>query len=114
MRAKQYIIPSTSSSKKNSTVSTANSSPPKPDYPLPPNTEKTEILRVVVRETLTIDMIDRLVTDIVNVTETLMNSDTMDLATWQPVRSSAEKEFRKKQKGEAKNSMHKGVHRSVC
>jgi glutamate decarboxylase len=46
IRAKQYIIP---------------------NYPLPPDEEKTEILRVVVRQTLSLDMIDRLVTDIVSV-----------------------------------------------
>lgn len=42
------------------------------DYPLPPNEEKTEILRVVVRESLSLDMIDRLVTDICAVMEQLM------------------------------------------
>jgi glutamate decarboxylase len=41
------------------------------DYPLPPNEEKTEILRVVVRESLSLDMIDRLVTDIIQVMEQL-------------------------------------------
>ena len=42
------------------------------DYPLPPGEEKTEILRVVVRESLSLDMIDRLVTDICHVMEQLM------------------------------------------
>lgn len=41
------------------------------DYPLPPNEEKTEILRVVVRESLSLDMIDRLVTDIIQIMEQL-------------------------------------------
>ncbi|KAF2994939.1 hypothetical protein E8E13_001844 [Curvularia kusanoi] len=69
LRAKQYIIP---------------------NYPLPPNEEKTEILRVVVRESLSLDMIDRLVTDIGHVMEQLMSTDTTDLAAWQPSNPSAE------------------------
>lgn len=40
LRAKQYIIP---------------------NYPLPPNEEKTEILRVVVRESMSRDLLDRLI-----------------------------------------------------
>lgn len=42
MRAKQYIIP---------------------NYPLPPNEEQTEISRVVVRESMSLDLLDRLVSD---------------------------------------------------
>lgn len=49
------------------------------DYPLPPSEEKTEILRVVVRESLSLDMIDRLVTDIGHVMEQLMVSTVVDL-----------------------------------
>ncbi|KAF2116687.1 pyridoxal phosphate-dependent transferase [Lophiotrema nucula] len=98
LRAKQYIIP---------------------NYPLPPNEDKTEILRVVVRETLSLDMIDRLVTDICNITETLMKSDPMDLAAWQPATASAEKEHSShgltaENKHKARRPMHEGVHRSVC
>lgn len=69
LRAKQYIIP---------------------NYPLPPNEEKTEILRVVVRETLSLDMIDRLVSDIVSVTETVLKSTQSDLVAYQPVSNSVE------------------------
>lgn len=60
------------------------------DYPLPPNEEKTEILRVVVRESLSIDMIDRLITDICSITENLMQSDQFDVAAWQPASQSVE------------------------
>lgn len=89
------------------------------DYPLPPNEEKIEILRVVVRESLSLDMIDRLVTDIISVTEILMKSDTMDLATWQPSGASVEKKhsshgLEAKDKHKARRPMHNGVHRSVC
>ncbi|KAF2794089.1 glutamate decarboxylase [Melanomma pulvis-pyrius CBS 109.77] len=97
LRAKQYIIP---------------------NYPLPPNEEKTEILRVVVRESLSLDMIDRLITDICNVTESLQNSDTFDLAAWQPT-PSVEKQhsstgLEHKNKHKARTPMDKGVHRTVC
>jgi glutamate decarboxylase len=98
LRAKQYIIP---------------------NYPLPPGEEKTEIMRVVVRESLSMDMIDRLVTDIISVTETLMSSDTLDLAVWQPQSQSVEKEhashgLQAKHKHKARKPMHEGIHRSVC
>jgi glutamate decarboxylase len=39
-----------------------------PNYPLPPNEEKTEISRVVVRESMSLDLLDRLVSDIISVT----------------------------------------------
>ncbi|KAF2199655.1 glutamate decarboxylase [Delitschia confertaspora ATCC 74209] len=97
LRAKQYIVP---------------------NYALPPNEEKTEILRVVVRESLSMDMIDRLVTDICGVTEQLMQSDTFDLAGWQPP-PSVEKQHSSrghlaKDKDKHNQPMTKGIHRSVC
>ncbi|CDR40025.1 CYFA0S04e01970g1_1 [Cyberlindnera fabianii] len=45
-----------------------------PNYPLPPTEEDTEILRVVVRVELTDDLLHRLITDIVNATESLIKS----------------------------------------
>ena len=89
------------------------------DYPLPPDEEKTEILRVVVRESLSLDMIDRLVTDIIQVMEQLQNTDATDLAAWQPSNPSAEKShaslgYRAHNRHKAKRPMHEGVHRSVC
>ncbi|KAF2689165.1 glutamate decarboxylase [Lentithecium fluviatile CBS 122367] len=97
LRAKQYIIP---------------------NYPLPPNEDKTEILRVVVRESLSLDMIDRLVTDICSITESLMSSDQADLLGWQPT-PSIEKQYsshglQAKNQHIARTPMHKGIHRSVC
>lgn len=53
MRAKQYIIP---------------------NYPLPPNEEKVEILRVVVRESMSFDLLDRLITDLCVVTQAMIVS----------------------------------------
>jgi hypothetical protein len=51
LRAKQYIIP---------------------NYPLPPNEDKIEILRVVVRESMSFDLLDRLITDICQTTQDLI------------------------------------------
>jgi len=50
-----------------------------PNYPLPPNEERQEILRVVIRESFSMELAHRLITDIVYVTETLMNSDEVDM-----------------------------------
>ena len=98
MRAKQYIIP---------------------NYPLPPDEEKTEILRVVVRESMSRDLLDRLIADLCTVTETLMDSDEIDLSAWQPFANSTEKQHSSaghdhKNKHKAKRPMHHGIHRTVC
>jgi glutamate decarboxylase len=92
------------------------------DYPLPPNEEKTEILRVVVRESMSLDLLDRLIADICSVTETLMSSDKIDLQAWQPdVLSSRSIEkvhaslgHTAQHKHKAKRPMEEGVHRAVC
>ncbi|KAF8639285.1 hypothetical protein AX16_010357 [Volvariella volvacea WC 439] len=55
-----------------------------PNYHGPMGEEKTEILRVVVRETLTEDLVERLIVDILETTESLMASEglgTMMAAT---------------------------------
>ena len=98
LRAKQYIIP---------------------NYPLPPKCERTEILRVVVRESMSMDLLDRLITDIVATTERMMNSDPMDLAAFEPGSTSVEKQIMSKgvdhqNKHKAQRPMSKGVHRTVC
>jgi len=99
LRAKQYIIP---------------------NYPLPPSCEKTEILRVVVRESMSLDLLDRLIADICAVTETLMSSDEIDLAAWQPFSKSVEKEYSspgtdsKNRHTKQRRPLTEGIHRSVC
>lgn len=99
LRAKQYIIP---------------------NYPLPPNEEKTEILRVVVRESMSLDLLDKLITDIVHTMEQMCDmTDTSALAAWQHGSTSVEKEhgsqgLSHKHKHKARRPMHKGVHRTVC
>jgi len=47
-----------------------------PNYELPPNLEKVEILRVVVRENVTEVLIDKLIADIVEITEHLGDSSS--------------------------------------
>ena len=95
LRAKQYIIP---------------------NYPLPPKEEKTEILRVVVRESMSPDLLDRLITDIIAVTEQLMDADPMDLSAFQPGATSIEKQHQSK--GVKHANKHKAQppmsNRTVC
>jgi glutamate decarboxylase len=100
LRVKQYIIP---------------------NYPLPPNEEKTEILRVVVRESMSLDLLDRLISDIISVTENLMQSDAFDLSALQDAATSVEKshgsagkDARLRHKEGSRRPMHHGVHRTVC
>ncbi|KAF1348635.1 pyridoxal phosphate-dependent transferase [Delphinella strobiligena] len=99
LRAKQYIIP---------------------NYPLPPDTEDIEILRVVVRESMSLDLLDRLITDTCSVMESIMStSSEVDLAVWQPGTTSVEKKHGSKghdhkNKHKASRPMSEGVHRSVC
>ncbi|KAI4134799.1 MAG: hypothetical protein LQ347_001229 [Umbilicaria vellea] len=98
LRVKQYIIP---------------------NYPLPPNEDKIEILRVVVRESMSLDLLDRLISDIFAVTQTLMDTDAVDLSAFQPGASSIEKEHQStgrdsRNKHKANRPMSHGVHRSVC
>ena len=90
------------------------------DYPLPPKCEGTEILRVVVRESMSMDLLDRLITDIITVTQQLMNTDEVDLSAFQPGASSTvEKQYMSKgvdhkDKHKAQRPMKEGVHRGVC
>lgn len=123
MRVKQYIIPSESSPsslrlgcfgllKRTFTII---------DYPLPPTEQATEILRIVVRESMSLDLLDRLITDIFSVTQQLMNTDAIDLAAFQTVgATTVEKQHSIKgtlahhSKHKAHRPMKKGIHRGVC
>ncbi|GAA5888000.1 hypothetical protein JCM16303_005232 [Sporobolomyces ruberrimus] len=58
-----------------------------PNYELPPNVQDEEVLRVVLRENFNEDMVERLVIDIIEVTESLMEEHKNDVA--QPGRRSA-------------------------
>ena len=89
------------------------------DYPLPPSEDKTEILRVVVRESMSLDLLDRLIADIFVVTQTLIDTDAVDLAAYQPGNGTIEKNHASQghdnqNRHKAKRPMSHGVHRSVC
>lgn len=99
LRAKQYIVP---------------------NYPLPPDEEGTEILRVVVRESHTLDLIDRLIADICVVTQALIDNQVSNINAWQPLNAagnSIEKihsSLGVQDTSEAHRPMDQGVHRAVC
>ncbi|OTA75839.1 hypothetical protein M434DRAFT_402609 [Hypoxylon sp. CO27-5] len=105
MRARQWIIP---------------------NYALPPGEDKTEILRVVIRESMSLDLLDRLITDLVSVTETLIDGDEVDLSILQkqkPVGDSRPRKHARKggleQEGKEVlegqvSRLAEGIHRSVC
>lgn len=68
---------------------------------------------------MSLDLLDRLITDIISITEQLMNSDPMDLSAFQPGSTSVEKQHLSKgldhaNKHKAERPMSKGVHRTVC
>jgi len=45
-----------------------------PNYALPPNVENIDVLRVVVRENISAELVERLIADIMEVTESIMKS----------------------------------------
>lgn len=47
-----------------------------PNYNAPKNVEKIEMLRIVIRETMSVDLVARLVSDILEVTESLMGESS--------------------------------------
>jgi len=69
---------------------------------------------------MSLDLMDRLISDIIAVTQTLMNSDAMDLAAFQPgAATSVEKEhgslgYSAQDRHKAKRPIGEGVHRTVC
>lgn len=86
--------------------------------------DKTETLRIVVRESMSADLIDRLVADIVAVTERLMASEPVDVAALQTGPTSIARQRmlsrhshvgkEKGSKGGNKTHHWKGIHRGVC
>ncbi|KAI5861077.1 glutamate decarboxylase [Durotheca rogersii] len=100
MRARQWIIP---------------------NYALPPNEEKTEILRIVIRESMSFDLLDRLIGDLVSVTQTLVDSDEVDLSILRAQKPAGDsrpdrgllQQSAKVLEGKAER-LAEGIHRSVC
>lgn len=90
------------------------------DYPLPPTAQATEILRVVVRESMSLDLLNRLITDLFAVTQQVMTTDAVDVAAFQPSGINTLEEehsitgFDHKKNRKARRPMSHGVHRSVC
>ncbi|KAL2122156.1 hypothetical protein VTJ04DRAFT_2611 [Mycothermus thermophilus] len=105
-----------------------------PNYALPPDEHETEILRCVIRVNMSFDLLDRLVSDIVQVTESLMRReeegekekgkvDVLGLLREQHLRRKppvkkrvAEKAIEEmKARVEARKRRKKeGIHRTVC
>jgi len=88
-----------------------------PNYELPPNVENEEVLRVVIREKFNEDMVERLVVDIIQVTESLIEEHKQDVV--KPGASLAQKEEKKDKSAERRAASHgEGVrpvgHDSVC
>ncbi|OLL25120.1 Glutamate decarboxylase [Neolecta irregularis DAH-3] len=97
-----------------------------PNYPLAPTEEKIEILRVVVRGSFSTDLCSRLISDIVETTETLMSSQTLDMSALNFSSNRVEKKegsMKDHTKGE-KNGNHskhgravhrkRGLYRTTC
>ncbi len=93
------------------------------DYNLPPHEEQTEILRVVVRWSMSRDLLDKLIGDICAVTETLIDADTADAAAASAGHAAAAPSIEKqhasaghvaKHRHKGRRPMSHGVHRSVC
>jgi glutamate decarboxylase len=96
MRARQWIIP---------------------NYALPPNEDKTEILRVVIRESMSFDLLDRLITDLVVVTQNLIEHDKVDLSVLLKQKKKPKQvtgEGKDTQDSQTEDKTGKGIHRAVC
>jgi len=98
-----------------------------PNYELPPHEDNTEILRVVIRENMSFGLLEKLITDICQVTQTLAENDEVDLSILQKQKTisvTKEETDESKQKeendklidelGEGEKKAQKGIHKSVC
>ncbi|KAI0913052.1 glutamate decarboxylase [Ustulina deusta] len=99
MRARQWIIP---------------------NYALPPDENQTEILRIVVRESMSLDLLDRLISDIVSVTQTLIDKHDADVSVLKHkdaghagLQSETKYSRQPTSKGVLKR-LEDGIHRTVC
>ena len=70
---------------------------------------------------MSLDLLDRLISDIIAVTQTLMESDVGDLSALQPTATSMEKQHQSqgvdakyRKKHGSRRPMSEGVHRTVC
>ncbi|TGJ87597.1 hypothetical protein E0Z10_g1164 [Xylaria hypoxylon] len=99
MRARQWIIP---------------------NYALPPDENQTEILRVVVRESMSLDLLDRLISDLVSVTQTLMDKEGAEVSSLKHKdagHAGIQSETKYSQQpisGGVVKRLEDGIHRTVC
>ncbi|KAI1190726.1 glutamate decarboxylase [Nemania serpens] len=99
MRARQWIIP---------------------NYALPPNENDTEILRIVVRESMSLDLLDRLISDMVSVTQMLIDKQDADVSILQHKdvgKRGKQSEMNDSQRRMAEGVVKRlqaGIHRTVC
>lgn len=70
---------------------------------------------------MSLDLLDRLISDIIAVTQTLMESDPIDLSALQPTATSIEKQHsargidaKERSKRDGQKQMAGGIHRGVC
>ncbi|KAF2964135.1 hypothetical protein GQX73_g9444 [Xylaria multiplex] len=99
MRARQWIIP---------------------NYALPPNENQIEILRIVVRESMSLDLLDRLISDLVSVTQSLIEKEGVDVsalkhkdAGYAGIQSETKYSQQPTSEGVVKR-LEEGIHRTVC
>jgi len=87
-----------------------------PNYELPPGLSKIEILRVVVRETFSQVLIERLVADIIDITESLAKSDspTHSLSVLAQGRQGKRHELRRGSLDEKSGSTSSGTYAKQC
>ncbi|KAI5289824.1 hypothetical protein KEM55_007292, partial [Ascosphaera atra] len=99
-----------------------------PNYSLPEHEEHIQILRVVIRESMSRELVQRLLQDTVSVTEELIKSDPGDLIGFQSPPGGSERKLTKSseqinrdgdgskegEKGHTKDKKGKHGHRSVC
>ncbi|KAK1227642.1 glutamate decarboxylase gad1 [Marasmius sp. AFHP31] len=87
-----------------------------PNYNAPQGEENTEILRVVVRETLSADLIEKLVVDILQVTESMMGDGGQMLHATSPTRHQQDREHGRPDKdnfgGENEGAQQSGFSRN--
>ncbi|EMR65384.1 putative glutamate decarboxylase protein [Eutypa lata UCREL1] len=97
-----------------------------PNYALPPREDQTEILRICVRESMNLGLLDRLISDVVSVTQSLIDNDKQDLSILKqqqqrpPGQSGPIQQLRDEAREESEEialeskRLAGGIHRTVC
>ncbi|KAF8964035.1 glutamate decarboxylase [Flammula alnicola] len=87
-----------------------------PNYELPPSLEKTEILRVVVRENVTEVLIDKLIADIIEIIEELIDSGSSmhALNTLEKMQRSKKHEHKESNLKKGEGSKSHGTYARPC